>query len=105
MQLWLADFDEHRFQQFAVGFGETLAEKARGNTNGQTIVLRAIQASGSKPSCEAMWINAPLCMLKNLIPKVHRASQPLPQFPPMWKCCGKRHPFRRVYFGLVVQVR
>jgi hypothetical protein len=40
-----------------------------------------------------MWINAPLSMLENLIPKVHEASQPLPQFPPMWKCCGKTPPF------------
>jgi hypothetical protein len=105
MQLRLADFDQDRFQQLAVSFGEALAEKASGHADGQTIVFRTIQACGSKPSREAMWINAPLCVLENLIPKVHRASQPLPQFPLMWKCCGKHHPCWRVYFGLVVQVR
>src|SRR5271156_6376844 len=104
MELWLADFNQHCFQQLAVSFREALAEKARGHADGQTIVFRTIQACRSKPSGEAVWINAPLCVLKNLFPKVHEASQPLLPFPPMWKCCGKHHPYRRGGFGLVVQV-
>src|SRR5580692_3043648 len=56
MQLWLTDFNQHRFQQLAVSFREALAEKARRDTNRQTIIFRAIQASGSKPGGEAMCV-------------------------------------------------
>ena len=69
------------------------------------VALKLVHASGTEPGSEAVRIYAALGVLENLVPKVHRASQPLNAISTGVEMLWKSPSVTAVLFGAASQVR
>src|ERR1700678_3663809 len=69
------------------------------------VALKLVHASGTEPGSEAVRIYSALRMLKDLFPKVHRASQPFNANSTGVQILWKIPPVAAVLFRVACQVR